>query len=58
MRKYRYRTAVLTGPWRESEDQALADAARAHQAEKVGDQVEWVVPGRIEESVTAEPVRR
>ena len=58
MRKYRYRTAVLTGPWRKSEDQAVADAARAHQADLVDGQVEWIVPGRIEESATTAPVRR
>ena len=49
---YRYRTIVLTGPWRESRDQAIEDATRAQQArveegEPLG--FEWNVPGRIEE---------
>ena len=57
MRRYRYRTAVLTGPWRHSEEQALKDAARAHQVEMVGDQPQWTVPGRIEEAMTPEKLR-
>ena len=56
-RRYRYRTTVLTGPWRESPDQAIADAARAQQARIAGTppQVEWNVPGRIEECRPEEP---
>lgn len=49
---YRYRTIALTGPWRESPDQAIADAARAQQARvEAGPprRIEWNVPGRIEE---------
>lgn len=52
MIQYRYRTIALTGPWRESPDQALADAARAQQARiEAGPppRIEWNVPGRIEE---------
>lgn len=52
LRRYRYRTAALTGPWRDSPDLALHDAARARQA-RIEDgpppRVEWNVPGRIEE---------
>ncbi|HYD11501.1 MAG TPA: hypothetical protein VEC11_01500 [Allosphingosinicella sp.] len=60
MRRYRYRTSVLTGPWRESELEAANDAVRAKQA--VGDNKEtsgirWTVPGRIEERITAETPR-
>lgn len=49
--RYRYRTNVLTGPWRDSFDRALEDAARAGQIlfdqEKQSD-FRWVVPGQIE----------
>lgn len=51
MRHYRYRTAALTGPWRESHDDAVRDAVNAKQADYDGDQpsgVNWVVPGEIE----------
>lgn len=51
MRRYRYRTIVLTGPWRESPEQAIEDAARAQQARLEDGRpqnVEWNVPGRIE----------
>lgn len=61
MRQYRYRTAALTGPWRDSHDSAMADAVRAKQAVIEGEdsgQARWVVPGRIEEHVTdARPTR-
>lgn len=49
---YRYRTTVLTGPWRESPDLALEDAAKAQQArveEGPPPRIEWNVPGRIEQ---------
>ena len=52
MRKYRYRTPVLTGPWRASPAQALIDAVRARQVRIDGDgpeQIHWIVPGQIEE---------
>ncbi len=52
MRKYRYRTTVLTGRWRDSFAAAVDDAARARQivfdAEKQTD-FRWIVPGAIEE---------
>lgn len=52
MRQFRYRTSVLTGPWRESFGDAVDDAARAGQIlfdqEKTQD-FRWVVPGKIEE---------
>jgi len=50
--RYRYRTSVLTGPWREAREDAVSDAVRAKQAE-IEDQslgkVRWIVPGVIEE---------
>ena len=51
MRQYRYRTAVLIGPWRESHDEAIGDAASAGQlvVEANSGDVRWIVPGRIEE---------
>ena len=58
LRRYRYRTRVLAGPWRESPDQALQDAVRARQALIGGAgprDIRWIVPGEIEEEV---PVRR
>lgn len=55
MRRYRYRTPVLAGPWRESPDQALRDAERAGQLrlEGLGHHVRWMVPGEIEEDKPA-----
>ena len=61
MRRYRYRTPALTGPWRESSDDALRDAVSARQAEydeARPREVKWMVPGEIEvlsneEAVTA-----
>jgi hypothetical protein len=53
MRKYRYRTTVLTGPWRNTPAQALLDAVRARQARIDGDgpqHVQWIVPGQIEDN--------
>lgn len=60
MRRYRYRTAVLVGPWRDSEERAARDAAKAGQI--IVDREDplnfrWVVPGEIEELVR-ERVRR
>lgn len=57
MRRYRYRTAVLTGPWRDSEFDAANDAVRANQAvhdftENSG--IRWIVPGRIEVRISDE----
>jgi len=61
VRQYRYRTAALTGPWRDTHDAAAADAVRAKQAETGADQsgaIRWIVPGRIEERVTSEKPTR
>ena len=57
MRRYRYRTSVLTGPWRETEFEAANDAVRAKQAvdditQTAG--IRWSVPGRIEERMTGD----
>jgi hypothetical protein len=49
--RYRYRTAVLTGRWRESRAAAVRDAVMAMQAvedESNEDRVRWLVPGEIE----------
>jgi len=47
---YRYRTAVLVGPWRQSSDKALADAVPAGQASLDHAGPRWQVRGMIEES--------
>ena len=52
MPKFRYRTAALTGPWRDSADLAVRDAVKAKQAEADGTGpggIRWLVPGQIEE---------
>lgn len=52
MRRYRYRTKVLTGRWRDSFDDAVDDAARAGQIAFDTDRksaFRWIVPGSIEE---------
>lgn len=57
LRRYRYRTAVLTGPWRATELEAADDAVRAKQAvdDVTGnDGIRWTVPGRIEVRVSDE----
>lgn len=54
---YRYRTAVLIGPWRKSARRALFDAIHANQARRDEHDhgvIHWVVPGRIEEMETNE----
>ena len=61
MRRYRYRTSVLTGPWRDSAFEAAKDAVRAKQA--VNDitasaGIRWTVPGRIEEKTSEETPTR
>ena len=51
MRRHRYRTPALTGPWRESYEDAVRDAVNAKQAQYDDDQpdgVTWTVPGEIE----------
>jgi len=52
MPSYRYRTATLLGPWRETAEAAVSDAIRAKQARR-NDEDEgwhWVVSGVIEEA--------
>ena len=52
MTRYRYRTPVLAGPWRDSRETAHADALRARQAlfdDSEPSRFRWVVPGWIEE---------
>ena len=61
MRRYRYRTSVLTGPWRSTEFEAASDAVRAKQAIDDISQssgIKWTVPGRIEERLTEEAPAR
>jgi hypothetical protein len=51
VRRYRYRTPALTGPWREAHEDAVRDAVNAKQAQYDDDQpagVKWIVPGEIE----------
>jgi hypothetical protein len=51
LRRYRYRTPALAGPWRESPDLALLDAVRARQVsfeDGARRRVSWHVPGEIE----------
>ena len=51
MRRYRYRTPALTGPWRESHQDAVRDAVNAKQAQYDDDApsgLKWIVPGEIE----------
>ena len=50
--RYRFRTAALVGPWRQTRGTALRDARKARQAdadETEPDGVRWRVPGMIEE---------
>ena len=50
-RNYRYRTTVLVGSWRSTREAAIEDAIKARQAARGDeDQVDWIVPGKIEES--------
>lgn len=61
MRRYRYRTSVLTGPWRETAFEAADDAVRAKQAINEVDELSglrWIVPGWIEERVVDEAPTR
>ena len=57
MSRYRYRTAALSGPWRDSRREAMLDAAKAKQAlvdDRKPDSIEWIVPGKIEEKSEAQ----
>lgn len=53
-RRYRYRTKVLVGSWRNTRQQAVEDALKAGQA-RLGDgegdtaTIEWIIKGFIEE---------
>lgn len=61
MHRYRYRTPALTGPWRDSPEEARRDAVRAKQAQPAGDDLSglrWTVPGRIEERAKDEAPTR
>jgi hypothetical protein len=60
VRRYRYRTPALTGPWRDSHEEAVGDAVKAKQAAIEGgsSELRWIVPGRIEERVTDEAPTR
>lgn len=52
MVKYRYRTATLVGPWRQSAWEAECDAVAANLAEFDDPKlvsIRWRVPGEIEE---------
>jgi hypothetical protein len=58
--RYRYRTPVLTGPWRQSRAAALADAVAANQAKAdpaAPGGVRWLVPGEIEEEADGPALR-
>jgi hypothetical protein len=61
VRRYRYRTSVLTGPWRDVEDDAARDAIKAKQAIADDDQpagIRWIVPGQIEERISEKATSR
>jgi len=61
LRRFRYRTPALTGPWRDSHDEAARDAVKAKQAATEGEDpsgLKWIVPGRIEERATDEAPTR
>ena len=46
--RYRFRTAALIGPWRETEGEALEDACRARLCLCDGNKVVWRVPAEIQ----------
>ena len=50
MPRYRYRTATLVGPWRDSRLKAETDAVAVGQAKLEGRDARlvWTVPGEIE----------
>jgi hypothetical protein len=61
VRRYRYRTSVLTGPWRDNQDEAARDAIKAKQAIAEGGQptaIRWIVPGQIEERISEKATSR
>lgn len=60
MSRYRYRTPVLTGRWRDSREAALRDAVNANQAlqdEAAPGGIRWLVPGDIEEDETGSALK-
>lgn len=50
MPRYRYRTPILVGPWRDSKLKAECDAVAVGQADFEGapGKLVWKVPGEIE----------
>jgi hypothetical protein len=57
--RYRYRTPVLTGRWRDSRAAALRDAVAANQAREDPNEplgIRWLVPGGIEEDSEEPPL--
>ena len=57
-RTYRFRTAALSGPWRPTAIEAVADAICAGQATRASHLEEgfrWLVPGEIEVGVQTSP---
>ncbi len=51
MGRYRYRTSVLLGPWRDGREQAIEDAISNKQARRADteDGILWLVLGEIED---------
>ena len=58
MNRYRYRTAILVGRWRDSRREAESDAVLARQAQfdPESGKLVWRLPGEIE--VGERPARR
>lgn len=58
MERYRYRTAVLVGPWRATHRAAALDAIISNQAraDETGEGLMWLVPGEIEAIDQAGPI--
>ena len=51
--RYRYRTCALLGRWQNTHEEAVADAIRAGQVDRVESQPDlcrWRIEGRIERS--------
>jgi len=52
MTRYRYKTAIVSGPWRETRRDAMVDAIRngfASWADSEWQDLKWRFPGEIEE---------
>ena len=57
--RYRFRTGVLHGPWRDCPNHALRDAIDAGQVRSGKDGgIEWRVPGEIEAARVTKAVTR